>query len=116
LSSYNKVLLMGHLTRDCELRFSQSGSAVCKFGLAVNRKYKAGDDWKEEVCFVDVTVFGKQGENCAEYTHKGDPVFIEGRLQFSTWETEEGQKRNKLEVIGERVQFLSKKNNDDIPF
>jgi single-strand DNA-binding protein len=74
--------------------------------LAVNRKYKAGEEWKEEVCFVDITVWGKQAENCAEYLSKGRPVFIEGRLQFSTWETDDGQKRNKLEVVANTVQFL----------
>lgn len=97
---------MGNLTRDPELRFTSNGSALAKFGLAVNRKYKAGEEWKEEVCFVDITVWGKQAENCAEYLSKGRPVFIEGRLQFSTWETDDGQKRNKLEVVANTVQFL----------
>jgi len=108
MASYNKVLLMGNLTRDPELRFTPSGSALAKFGLAVNRKYKAGDEWKEEVCFVDITVWGKQAENCAEYLSKGRPVFVEGRLQFSSWETDDGQKRNKLEVVAEKVQFLGR--------
>jgi len=122
---------MGNLTRDPELRFTSSGSALAKFGLAVNRKYKAGDEWKEEVCFVDITVWGKQAENCAEYLSKGRPVFIDGRLQFSTWETEDGQKRNKLEVVANTVQFLGQSGGgksgmapdtedypvkDDIPF
>jgi single-strand DNA-binding protein len=106
MASFNKVLLMGNLTRDPELRFTSSGSALAKFGLAVNRKYKAGEEWKEEVCFVDITVWGKQAENCAEYLSKGRPVFIDGRLQFSTWETDDGQKRNKLEVVANSVQFL----------
>ena len=97
---------MGNLTRDPELRFTSNGSALAKFGLAVNRKYKAGEEWKEEVCFVDITVWGKQAENCAEYLSKGRPVFIDGRLQFSTWETDDGQKRNKLEVVANTVQFL----------
>ena len=106
MASFNKVLLMGNLTRDPELRFTSSGSALTKFGLAVNRKYKAGEEWKEDVCFVDITVWGKQAENCAEYLSKGRPVFIDGRLQFSTWETDDGQKRNKLEVVANSVQFL----------
>jgi single-strand DNA-binding protein len=106
MASFNKVLLMGNLTRDPELRFTANGSALAKFGLAVNRKYKAGEEWKEEVCFVDITVWGKQAENCAEYLSKGRPVFIDGRLQFSTWETDDGQKRNKLEVVATSVQFL----------
>ena len=121
---------MGNLTRDPELRFTSNGSALAKFGLAVNRKYKAGEEWKEEVCFVDITVWGKQAENCAEYLSKGRPVFIEGRLQFSTWETDDGQKRNKLEVVANTVQFLGQGGGgkpgmhpdmdtpvkDDIPF
>jgi single-strand DNA-binding protein len=130
MASFNKVLLMGNLTRDPELRFTSNGSALAKFGLAVNRKYKAGEEWKEEVCFVDITVWGKQAENCAEYLSKGRPVFIEGRLQFSSWETDDGQKRNKLEVVANTVQFLGRSEGtgkpnmdaedvpvkDDIPF
>jgi len=106
MANFNKVLLMGNLTRDPELRFTSNGSALAKFGLAVNRKYKAGEEWKEEVCFVDITVWGKQAENCAEYLSKGKPVFIDGRLQFSSWETDDGQKRSKLEVVANMVQFL----------
>lgn len=131
MASFNKVLLMGNLTRDPELRFTSNGSALAKFGLAVNRKYKAGEEWKEDVCFVDITVWGKQGENCAEYLSKGRPVFIEGRLQFSSWESDDGQKRNKLEVVANTVQFLGQAGGgkpgmqpdmedapvkDDIPF
>ncbi|GJL79762.1 MAG: single-stranded DNA-binding protein [Nitrospinaceae bacterium] len=108
MASFNKVLLMGNLTRDPELRYTASGAAVASFGLAVNRKYKAGDEWKEEVCFVDITVWAKQAENCAEYLHKGSPVFIEGRLNFQSWETDTGQKRNKLEVVANTVQFLGR--------
>ncbi|TDJ51007.1 MAG: single-stranded DNA-binding protein [Nitrospina sp.] len=106
MANFNKVLLMGNLTRDPELRFTSNGSALAKFGLAVSRKYKAGEEWKEEVCFVDITVWGKQAENCAEYLSKGRPVFIDGRLQFSSWETDDGQKRSKLEVVANMVQFL----------
>lgn len=106
MASFNKVLMMGNLTRDPELTFTPSGGALCKFGLAVNRKFKSGDDWKEDVCFVDITVWGKQGENCAEYLKKGSPAFIEGRLQQSSWETDSGEKRSKLEVVANVVQFL----------
>ena len=105
MASFNKVMLMGNLTRDPELRYTSNGSAVTSFGLAVNRKFKQGDEWKDDVCFVDITVWGKQGENCAEYLSKGRPAFIEGFLKFSTWETD-GQKRNKLEVVASTVQFL----------
>lgn len=110
--SLNKVFLMGNLTRDPELRYTASGSAVADFGLAVNRKYKQGDEWKEDVCFVDITAWGKQAETCAEYLSKGKGVFVEGRLQFRTWESEEGQKRNKIEVVANNVQFLSRSSNN----
>lgn len=108
MASVNKVFLLGNLTRDPELRYTPSGAGVASFGLAVNRRYKAGNENKEEVCFVDITVWGKQGENCVEYLNKGSQVFIEGRLQFRSWETEDGQKRNKLDVVASNVQFLGK--------
>lgn len=104
---------MGNLTRDPELRYTSNGSAVASFGIAVNRKFKQGDEWKEDVCFVDITVWGKQGENCAEYLSKGRPAFIEGRLQYSTWETD-GQKKNKLEVVANTVQFLGSRGNSQV--
>ena len=106
MASFNKVMLMGNLTRDPELRFTANGSAVTSFGLAVNRKFKQGDEWKDDVCFVDITVWGKQGENCAEYLSKGRPAFVEGYLKFSEWSTADGQKRNKLGVVANTVQFL----------
>ncbi len=115
MPSYNKVLLMGNLTRDPELRFTASGTAVASFGIAVNRKYKSGDDWKEDVCFVDITVWGKQGENCTEYLNKGSGVFVEGRLNMQSWETQDGQKRNKLEVVANVVQFLGKSGSGKAP-
>ena len=130
MASFNKVMLMGNLTRDPELRYTSNGSAVASFGIAVNRKFKQGDEWKEDVCFVDITVWGKQGENCAEYLSKGRPAFIEGRLQYSTWESD-GQKKNKLEVVANTVQFLGSRGDsqanppetktqvtdeDDVPF
>ena len=107
MASYNKVLLMGNLTRDPELRFTAGGSAVANFGLAVNRKYKQGEEWKEDVCFVDITVWGKLAENCSEYLSKGRSVFVDGRLNFSSWEAKDGQKRNKLDVVANSVDFLS---------
>ena len=108
MASYNKVLLMGNLTRDPELRFTAGGSAVANFGIAVNRKYKQGEEWKEDVCFVDITVWGKLAENCTEYLSKGRSVFVDGRLNFSSWEAKDGQKRNKLDVVANSVDFLSK--------
>src|SRR5688500_1612466 len=122
MANFNKVLLMGNLTRDPELRYAgggggggggeggerTGGSAICKFGLAVNRQWRDQQgNSKEEVCFVDITVFGRQGETCKEYLRKGRAAFIEGRLQFDTWDDREsGQKRSKLYVVAERVQFL----------
>jgi single-strand DNA-binding protein len=111
MANYNKVLLMGNLTRNPELRSTANGTAVCSFGLAVNRKYKQGDEWKEDVCFVDITVWGKQAENCAEYLSKGSAAFIDGRLHLNSWTTESGEKRSKLEVVAENVQFLSRLDN-----
>ncbi|MBI1864431.1 MAG: single-stranded DNA-binding protein, partial [Nitrospirae bacterium] len=107
MASYNKVILMGNLTRDPEVRFTPQGTPVASFGVAVNRKYKQGDELKEEVGFFDVVVFGKQGENCGQYLAKGRSVLVEGRLQQRRWETDDGQKRSKVEVVAQSVQFLS---------
>ena len=98
---------MGNLTRDPVLEFvGDNSDAVASFGLAVNRKVKKGDVWEDDVCFVEITVWKKQAENCAAYLSKGRPAFIEGYLKFSKWETDDGQKRNKLEVVANTVQFL----------
>jgi single-strand DNA-binding protein len=102
----NIVILLGRLTRDPELRYMPNQTAVATFGLAVNRKYKQGEEWKEEVCFVDITVFGRQAETSAEYLHKGQQVLIEGRLSFRRWEGKDGQTHSKHEVVANRVQFL----------
>ena len=108
MASYNLVVLMGNLTRDPELRYVPSGNAVCNFGLAINRAYKDGNGEKQEdVTFVDVVCWNRLAEVTAEYLHKGNPAFIEGRLQQRSWETEDGQKRHKLEVVAKSVQFLS---------
>jgi len=107
MASLNRVLLIGNLTRDPELRYTPSGQPVCGFGLAVNRVWndKAGQK-QEETCFLRITVWGKTGENCASYLKKGRPVFIEGRLQSRSWQSEDGQKKSAIEVVAERVQFL----------
>ena len=103
---YNKVLIIGNLTRDPELRYVQSGRPVCKFGLATNRRFKKADgEMGEETCFVDVTVWGRQAETVNEYLRRGAGAFVEGRLAFETWETE-GQKRSKHTIVADRVQFL----------
>lgn len=125
MASLNKVLLIGNLTRDPELKYTANGSAVCSMQLAINNKYKSNNEVKEDTCFVGAVVWGKQAENCNEYLKKGNPVFIEGRLQYKTWEGKDGQQKNKLEVVVSSVQFLSnnsktgnqqdnsKKSNDD---
>ena len=107
----NKVMLIGNLTRDPELKYTPSGTAVAEFGLAVNRNYKQGDEWKKDVCYIDITVWSRQAENCAEYLKKGSQVFIEGRLRFNSWESE-GKKRSKLDVVADNVLFLSKKTDN----
>jgi len=103
--SVNRVILAGRLTRDPETRFTPAGTAVTGFSLAVNRRYKVNNEVKEEVSFFDVVVFGKQGENCAEYLSKGRPVLVEGRLKQRSWESD-GVKRSKVEVVADNVQFL----------
>ena len=108
MASFNRVMLMGNLTRNPELKYTPSGSAVADLGLAVNESFKnkAGETI-EQTCFVDVVAWGRQAETAAEYLKKGSPVFVEGRLQFDQWESQQGEKRSKLRVRAERVQFLS---------
>jgi single-strand DNA-binding protein len=107
MASYNRVLLIGNLTRNPEIRYTPSGTAVADLGLAVNESFKnkAGET-VEQVCFVDVVVWGRQAETASEYLHKGSPVFVEGRLQLDQWESQQGEKRSKLRVRADRVQFL----------
>ena len=108
MASYNKVFLLGNLTRDPEVRYTPKGSAVADLGIAVNRQYTLDNGEKrEEVTFVDVTLWGRQAEVAGEYLKKGRSVFIEGRLQLDTWDDKtSGQKRSKLKVIGEMMQML----------
>lgn len=106
MADFNKVILLGRLTRDPELRYTAGGTAVTTLGLAVNRRYKQGEEWKEETCFVDIAVFGRQAETCSEYLSKGRLALIDGRLNFRKWETEDGQARSKLEVVASNVQFM----------
>lgn len=107
MASLNKVFLIGNLTRDPELRYVPSGSAVTSFTVAMNRVYKLQTgEKKEEVCFVRVVVWGRMAEVCGEYLKKGRPVFVEGRLQSRSWDGPDGQKRSALEVIAINVQFL----------
>ena len=108
---FNKVILIGNLTRDPELRYTPQGTSVCNFGLAVNRKYKHGEEMKEEVTFINIVVFGKQADTCGQYLNKGSSALIEGRLQESRWETEDGQKRSKNEVVAQSVRFMPKRSS-----
>lgn len=108
MASLNKVLLIGNLTRDPDVRYTPKGSAVAEIGIAVNRSYTLDSGEKrEEVTFVDVTLWGRTAEIAAQYLKKGRPVFIEGRLQLDSWDDKQsGQKRSKLKVVGEAMQFL----------
>ena len=111
---YNRIILIGNLTKDPELRYTPNGAAVSTFRIAVNTRYKQGEDNKEETLFIDTVVFGKQAENCSEYLSKGSQVLVEGRLQERRWETE-GQQRSKFEVIAQNVRFLSRRGATSRP-
>ena len=108
MASFNKVILLGNLTRDPEVRYTPKGTAVAEIGVAVNRVYTTeGGEKREEATFVDVTLWGRTAEIAGEYLKKGRPVFIEGRLQLDTWDDKQsGQKRSKLRVVGEGMQLL----------
>ncbi len=110
MANYNKVFLMGNLTRDPQLRYTPSQQPVCDFGLAINRKWKGTDgQMKEEVCFVDCTAWGRTAETLSKYVSKGRPLFVEGRLTYQSWEGKDGQKRNKLVVTVLGFQFIDSK-------
>jgi single-strand DNA-binding protein len=114
MAKLNKVFLIGNLTRDPELRYTPSGTAIASFGIAINRTWSGQDgEKKEEVCYVDINMFGRRAEVINEYFNKGNPIFIEGRLQFQQWETKDGQKRNALRVVAEDFQFIGGKTKRD---
>lgn len=104
----NKVFLIGRLTRDPELRYTPSGQAVTSVGMAVNREYGPKEDRKEDPCFVNLVIWGKRAEVWAEYLKKGSLIFVEGRLHYRQWETQDNEKRSTLEVVVEDFQFLDK--------
>ena len=112
MSDTNILVMAGNLTRKPEIRYTPKGTGIADFGLASNRRYRQGDDVKEEVCFIDVTVFGSTAEAVVKHLDKGRKVLVEGRLQFRSWETEVGQRRSKLEVVAERVNFLPQGNKN----
>jgi single-strand DNA-binding protein len=109
MPSLNKVFLMGNLTRDPELRVTPKGTPVCQFTLAINRKFKVETgEFREEVIFVDVEAWGKQGEAIAKYVTKGNPLFVEGRLKMDQWEDKNTkEKRSKMKVVLEQFEFIS---------
>jgi len=108
MAGYNKVILVGNLTRDPELRYTPAGTAVANLRLAVNRKFRdKSQQLKDETCFITVVVWSKQAETCNQYLHKGSLLLVEGRLQSRTWEdTQTGKQRSVIEVLAERIQFL----------
>ena len=109
LPSLNHVLIAGRLTRDPDLRYTPSGTAVCNFRLASGRRFKdQSGEWRDDPTFVNVVTWKKTAENCGEYLKKGSAVLVEGRLQSRSWETEDGQKRSVLEIVAQRVQFLDR--------
>lgn len=113
MASFNKVILIGNLTRDPQVKYTTGGTAVTEIGLAVNRRWldKQSNQWKDETTFVDVTLWGRTAEIAGEYLAKGRPVLIEGRLQLDTWDDREsGQKRSKLRVVGENMTMLGSRN------
>src|ERR1041384_5196703 len=115
MASFNKVILMGNLTRDPELRYTPKGTAVARIGLAVNRVWRTETgEQKEEVTFVDVDAFGKQAETIGQYFKKGRPILMEGRLRYDTWDDKQsGQKRSKLGVVLESFQFMDSGNRGE---
>ena len=116
MASVNKVILIGNLTRDPELRYTPKGTAVAELGLACNRRYKVDNDLREEVTYVDITFWGAQAETVSKYLEKGRSVYVEGRLKLDQWDDKEtGKKRSKLSVVGEICQFLGSRGSGDGP-
>lgn len=114
MANFNKVILLGNLTRDPELRYTQGGQPVAKLGMAVNRVYTVNGERRENTCFVDLTAWGKQAETINQYASKGRPLLIEGRLEYSQWEDKQsGQKRSKLEVVIENFQFVGSREGSE---
>lgn len=109
MAAFNRVILVGNLTRDPEYRNLPSGQGVCRLGLATNRQFKNKQTGSlvQEVCYIDIDVWGAQAESCRQYLQKGRPVLIEGRLKLDTWDDQTGQKRSKHSIVAERVVFLS---------
>jgi len=119
MASYNRIIMMGNLTRDPELKQLTSGQSVCRFSLASNRQFKnkQSGTMVQEVCFVDIDVWGPQADVCKQYLSKGRPVLVEGRLKLDSWQDAEGNRRSKHSIVADRVTFLSggASAEDDVP-
>lgn len=114
MSSYNRIVLMGNLTRDPQLRYTQGQTPVCEFGVATNRKFKVNGEDREEVCFVDCTAWGKTAEVIQQHLQKGRPILVEGRLKYETWEDKQsGSKRSKHTVVVDSFQFIGPKQDGE---
>lgn len=115
MASLNKVFLIGNITRDPELRYATSGTAVSNFSIAVNRFYTgASGERKQDTCFIRIVTWGKQAETCSRFLNKGSPVFVEGRLSSRSWTGANGEKRSTIEVVADRVQFLGRLQTKEI--
>ena len=113
MANLNRVFLMGNLTRDPELRYTPSGTPICEFGLAVNRRYQTRDgEQRDETCFLDVSMWGKRGVVISEYFQKGRPIFIEGRLKYDSWEGQDGKRKSRLTVVAENFEFVGGRRDD----
>ena len=109
MTGFNRVVLVGNLTRDPQMRQIPSGTSVTELGLATNERYRNRDgETAETTCFVEIVAWGKQAETCEQYLSKGSPILVEGRLRFDQWQTNEGEKRSKLRVRADRIQFLGR--------
>lgn len=115
MNGFASVIVAGNLVRDPAMKYSQTGTPMCEFGIAVNEKWGQGEDKRERVSYFDVTCFGKTAEVAAEYLQKGKPIAIEGKLQQDRWETQDGQKRSKIIIIGNRIHFLPSPQGGEQP-
>ena len=116
MANFNRVILAGNLVRDPELRYTPGGTAVASFTIAVNRRYRQDEELREEVSYFDIVAYGKQAETVSSYLKKGRSVLLEGRLQQRRWETQEGDRRSKIEVVASSIQFLAgRREEEEVP-
>ena len=114
MASLNHVVLLGNLTHNPDLRFTPAGVAVATFSLAVNQRTRQGEGWKNDVCYIDIVVFGRQAETVAEYLTKGNLALVEGRLHWRQWETQDGQRRHQHHVVARTVQFMPRPREGNV--